>query len=131
MEKLMFTPKHQFTSNTYQQKEKCDYLAPDGSEMRLLTTKKDVAGGDLAHCTLPSGKTTIDVKHKSVHELWYITSGAREIWLSDGNTEKVHSVKTGSAISIPAGTGQDRMKQLSWKVNGSPLLRLVLNLNSN
>ncbi len=100
----MFSPKPQFAAGIYQIKDKCDHLAPDGSEMRVLTTKKDASGGDLAHCTLPPGKTSIPVKHRSVHELWYFTSGTGELWLNDGEKETTHQVKKGSAISIPAGT---------------------------
>lgn len=52
-----------------------DYLAPDTSEIRRLTTKDHAHGGDMAHCILPPGKTSIAAKHKSVEELWYFISG--------------------------------------------------------
>lgn len=40
-----------------------DYLAPDGSEIRLLRSMK---GGGLAHCTLPPGAVSQAVRHKTV-----------------------------------------------------------------
>ena len=33
-----------------------DYLAPDTSEIRRLTTKDHAHGGDMAHCILPHWK---------------------------------------------------------------------------
>lgn len=44
-----------------------DYLAPDGSEIRLLA---DLEGGGLAHCTLPSGRVSVAQRHKTVEEIW-------------------------------------------------------------
>ena len=49
-----------------------DYLAPDGSEIRMLA---DFAKGGLAQCTLPPGAFSTPVHHKTVHEIWYVTEG--------------------------------------------------------
>ena len=46
--------------------EKYDYLAPDDSEIRLLT---GFDCGNLCHCTLPAGKISKAVKHKTVNEI--------------------------------------------------------------
>lgn len=92
-----------FVPRLVQKPEDYHYLAPDMSEIRLLTRNTDASGGDMAHCTLPPGQTSIAVKHKSIHELWYITSGEGEIWLKDGNTEEVHPLQKGSYVSIPVG----------------------------
>jgi hypothetical protein len=42
-------------------KPDADYLAPDGSEIRLLPAMK---GGGLCHCTLPVGRTSSPVAHR-------------------------------------------------------------------
>jgi hypothetical protein len=49
-----------------------DYLAPDGSEIRLLPV---VNGGGLAHCTLPPGRVSAAAKHRSVEEIWCFVQG--------------------------------------------------------
>ncbi len=43
--------------------EKYDYLAPDGSEIRLLP---NVNSGGLCHCTLPVGGVSKPVCHRSM-----------------------------------------------------------------
>jgi hypothetical protein len=48
-----------------------DYLAPDGSEIRLLP---EVGGGGLCHCILPVGKVSKAVSHKTVDEICYFLS---------------------------------------------------------
>jgi mannose-6-phosphate isomerase-like protein (cupin superfamily) len=53
-------------------KRKATYIAPDGSEIRKLP---DVKGGGLAHCTLPSRRTSLAVRHKTVEEIWYFIEG--------------------------------------------------------
>ena len=58
-------------------KPDADYLAPDGSEIRLLPAMK---GGGLCHCTLPVGKTSAPVAHRQVEEIWYVASGEGEVW---------------------------------------------------
>ncbi len=44
-------------------KDTYDYLAPDGSEIRLLL---DLEGGSLAHCTLPPGRISVAQRHRTV-----------------------------------------------------------------
>jgi mannose-6-phosphate isomerase-like protein (cupin superfamily) len=77
-----------------------DYHAPDGSEIRLLPS---VRGGSLAHCTLPPGKTTQAVRHRTVEELWYCLSGAGQIWRKLGDLELVVDLNPGTSITIPTG----------------------------
>ena len=48
--------------------DKYDYLAPDGSEIRLLL---DMKGGGLCHCTLPPSGISRAIYHKSVEEICY------------------------------------------------------------
>lgn len=97
-----------------------DYLAPDMSEIRLLTRNTDASGGDMAHCTLPPGQTSTAVKHKSIHELWYITSGEGEIWLKDGEVETIHTLKKGSYVSIPLEAS------FQFRTTGSEPLEIVI-----
>ncbi len=81
--------------------EKYDYLAPDGSEIRLLPA---VRGGGLAHCTLPVGKVSKPVAHRTVEELWYCLSGEGEVWRSFGEYAVIVPVHTGISLTIPTGT---------------------------
>ena len=88
-----------------------DYLAPDGSEIRLLA---EGAGGGLAHCKLPTGGVSKPVAHKTVEEIWYCVSGRGEVWRRQGETERVVGVRGGTSLTIPRGasfqfrnTGED------------------------
>lgn len=54
--------------------ESVDYLAPDGSEIRLLPS---LPHGGLAHCTLRPGGVSKAVRHRSVEEIWYVLEGRR------------------------------------------------------
>ena len=69
------------TFQTSALKSDADYLAPDGSEIRLLPTMK---GGGLCHCTLPVGKTSSPVAHQNVEEIWYVIEGEGEVWRKVG-----------------------------------------------
>ena len=62
------------------------YLAPDGSEIRLLAT---VDAGGLAHCTLPAGTIAGPVRHRTVKEVWYVVDGRGEVWRRGGLDEEV------------------------------------------
>lgn len=81
--------------------QKQDYLAPDGSEIRLLPKLR---GGGMAHCSLPPGKTSSAVYHKTVEELWYFISGEGQVWRKLGEKEEVVEVHEGVCVSIPVGT---------------------------
>ncbi len=58
-----------------------DYLAPDGSQIRLLP---EMPGEGLAHCRLPAHHTSTAVTHKTVEEIWYFLGGRGEIWRRQG-----------------------------------------------
>jgi len=91
------------TSKTFQTVKlpsKADYLAPDGSEIRLLP---NVLGGGLAHCTLPSTRTSLAVRHKTVEEIWYFMEGAGEVWRQMGSEESTARVQGGDCLTIPLG----------------------------
>lgn len=78
-----------------------DYLAPDGSEIRLLP---EMHGGSLAHCLLPAGKTSIAVSHRTVEELWFCISGKGEVWRKKVDFEQVDELSPGVSVTIPTGT---------------------------
>jgi len=81
-------------------KEKYNYLAPDGSEIRLLAKAR---GGGFSHCTLHPGKTSRAVKHRTVEEIWYFLSGEGEMWQYKVGKPKKVKVKAGDSINIPVG----------------------------
>ena len=78
-----------------------DYLAHDGSEIRLLPENKY---GGIAHCTLPPEKTSKAVKHKTVEEIWYILEGKGKMWRKKGSNETVIDLKPNLSLTIPTGT---------------------------
>ncbi len=81
--------------------EEPDALAPDGSEVRVLTR---VSRGSMAHFRLRAGMTSKAVAHRSIEELWYFVGGEGEMWLKLGATqEKVVAVARGVSIAIPVG----------------------------
>jgi mannose-6-phosphate isomerase-like protein (cupin superfamily) len=103
---LMFLePTFAFNANKPETKhlpEQYDYLAPDGSEIRLLPEFK---GGSTAHCILPAGKISGAMYHKSVDEIWFVLEGEGEIWRRDheGN-ESVTALKKDMTITVPVNT---------------------------
>jgi mannose-6-phosphate isomerase-like protein (cupin superfamily) len=78
----------------------CDVLAPDGSEVRILLS---LTGGSMAHFSLPPGQVSRAVRHRTVEEIWFILSGAGEMWQSDGDTETVSALAAGVCLTIPVG----------------------------
>ena len=81
--------------------QKYDYLAPDGSEIRLLV---DGEHGGFAHCVLPAGKVSVPVRHRTVEELWYVIEGQGEIWRRREEDERVDQIRAGDSVSITVGT---------------------------
>jgi mannose-6-phosphate isomerase-like protein (cupin superfamily) len=78
-----------------------DAIAPDGSEVRILarTTR-----GSMAQFTLPAGKTSVAVAHRTVEEVWFFVSGQGEFWRKIGVTESIVPIRPGLSISIAVGT---------------------------
>ena len=91
--------------------------APDGSHVRVLL---GLAGGTMAHFTLPAGATAKAVVHRTVEEIWYVTSGRGEMWrrqggdegadgdaeegACEGADESVVALVPGLCLTIPLGT---------------------------
>jgi mannose-6-phosphate isomerase-like protein (cupin superfamily) len=82
-------------------REKPDAIAPDGSEVRLLAASQR---GSMAQFSLPPGKISVAVCHRTVEELWYFTGGTGKLWRKAGKTEETIEVHQGVSISIPVGT---------------------------
>ena len=75
-----------------------DVLAPDGSEICLLSRN---AGASLAHGTLPPGRTSLAIRHRTVEEIWYVLGGSAEIWRRCGDRESVEVIVAGQSLTIP------------------------------
>ena len=78
----------------------CDVLAPDGSEIRVLSR---CASASMAHGTLPPDRTSFAIRHRTVVEIWYVLGGSAEIWRRLGDRESVEVVATGQSLTIPVG----------------------------
>jgi mannose-6-phosphate isomerase-like protein (cupin superfamily) len=78
----------------------CDVIAPDGSEVRVLLS---LTGGSMAHFSLPAGQVSQAVRHRTVEEIWYVLSGAGEMWRADPGGETVVALTPGTCLTIPVG----------------------------
>lgn len=78
-----------------------DAMAPDGSEVRVLAAS---TRGSMAQFRLPPGGVSKAVAHRSVEELWFVTSGCGRFWRKLGTHEETVEVRSGISISIPSGT---------------------------
>lgn len=78
-----------------------DVLAPDGSEVRILAATER---GSMAHFRLNPGEVSKAVAHRTVEEVWYILAGQGRMWRKLGGEEEVTQLRTGTSLTIPAGT---------------------------
>lgn len=97
--------------------EKYNYLAPDGSEIRLLPV---LSGGGLAHCTLPVGGVSRPVYHRTVEEIWYFLDGEGEVWRKLDEKQEVVRVHQGVSLTIPVGT------HFQFRNSGDVPLRFII-----
>jgi mannose-6-phosphate isomerase-like protein (cupin superfamily) len=81
--------------------ENLDVYAPDGSEIRLMAV---TTRGSMVHCTLPPGRVTQAVCHRTVEELWYFLSGEGQVWRRLGEDEIITDCRPGLSLNIPTGT---------------------------
>ena len=102
---------------TLAQSEARGAIAPDGSEIRLLSK---VAGASMVQCTLPAGATSLAVVHRTVEEVWYFTKGQGEVWRGQGGREEVVKVAPGISLNIPLGT------RFQFRNTGSGTLEFVI-----
>jgi mannose-6-phosphate isomerase-like protein (cupin superfamily) len=78
-----------------------DVLAPDGSEVRILTA---TPRGSMAHFRLNPGEVSKAVAHRTVEEVWYILAGQGRMWRKLGGEEEVTQLRPGTSLTIPVGT---------------------------
>ena len=78
-----------------------DVLAPDGSEVRVLLA---LGGGSMAHFSLPAGKVSRAVRHRTVEEIWYVLDGRGQMWRGRNGRDEVADLQPGDCLTIPVGT---------------------------
>jgi mannose-6-phosphate isomerase-like protein (cupin superfamily) len=78
-----------------------DAIAPDGSEVRILAAGER---GSMAHFTLPPGKISKAVAHRTVEEVWFIIAGQGRMWRKREGDEGIVDLEAGVSIGIPLGT---------------------------
>jgi mannose-6-phosphate isomerase-like protein (cupin superfamily) len=79
-----------------------EVTAPDGSAVRPLCVLPGAAS--FAQFELAPGQTAKAVSHATVEEIWFVTSGAGEIWRSQDGREEVTVLEPGVCLTIPLGT---------------------------
>lgn len=77
-----------------------DELAPDTSEIRFLL-RHDHAS--MTHASLPPGGVSLAIRHKTVHEIWYVLGGEGELWRRTSHQDEVVILRAGVAVTIPIG----------------------------
>jgi mannose-6-phosphate isomerase-like protein (cupin superfamily) len=93
-----------------------DAMAPDGSEVRVLAV---ATRGSMAQFTLPAGRTSKAVAHKTVEEVWYFVGGRGRMWRRLGDHEETVDVFPGISISIPVGA------HFQFRSDGNDTLAMV------
>lgn len=91
-----------FTTKTLGSKH--DAIAPDGSEVRLLS---EMTRGSMAHFALGPRHVSKAVAHKTIEEIWYFVRGRGQMWRRLGSSEgpaETVDVFPGVSITIPSGT---------------------------
>ena len=78
-----------------------DDVAPDGSDVRLLTR---LSGGSMAHFELGPGRTSKAVVHRTVAEVWYVVGGRGQMWREMDGRSEVVDLFPGVSLTLPLGT---------------------------
>lgn len=92
-----------------------DYLAPDGSQTRLLAKN---SSGSMAEFTLPPKTTSQAIHQREVQELWFFIHGEGQVWVKYHNVSKIYNVHKNSSISLP----KDITFQFRNTSNSEPLV---------
>jgi mannose-6-phosphate isomerase-like protein (cupin superfamily) len=79
-----------------------EIAAPDGSAVRPLCVLPGVAS--FAQFELAPAQIAKAVSHATVEEIWFVTSGAGEMWRSQDGREEVTALEPGVCLTIPLGT---------------------------
>jgi mannose-6-phosphate isomerase-like protein (cupin superfamily) len=74
----------------------------------------------MAHGTLPAGGISVAIRHKTVHEIWYILGGEGELWRKTEVQEEVVHLRAGVSITIPLGAA------FQFRTLGSEPLRFIM-----
>ena len=74
--------------------------APDGSDVRLLA---ETRGGGMAQFALDEGAVARAVGHRTIEEMWFVTSGIGRMWRRMGDEEDIVDLRAGVALTIPTG----------------------------
>ena len=93
-----------------------DVIAPDGLEVRLLCA---TARGSMAHFRLRPGEVAKAVAHRTVDEIWYVSTGSGRIWRKTAEQEEVTLLEPGVSLTIPTGT------QFQFRCDGDTPLDIV------
>ena len=101
MVEAMTDDDREFSFDTRRLPDEPDTVAPDGSEVRVLSLLPSASS---AHFRLPPGEVSKAGRHRTVSEVWYVVSGAGEMWRCDGNREEVVGLEPGTCLTIPVGT---------------------------
>lgn len=78
-----------------------DVIAPDGSEVRLLSA---TVRGSMAHFRLAPGQVAKAIVHRTVDEVWYVSAGRGRIWRKSGSDESITHLEPGLSLTIAVGT---------------------------
>jgi mannose-6-phosphate isomerase-like protein (cupin superfamily) len=92
-------------------------LAPDASEIRALLRNEHAS---MAHGTLPPGQVSLAIKHKTVHEIWYILGGEGELWRRTPHQDEVVHLRAGVVVTIPVGA------EFQFRTLGEEPLRFIM-----
>jgi mannose-6-phosphate isomerase-like protein (cupin superfamily) len=76
-------------------------VAPDGSDVRVLL---GLQGGGMAHFQLAAGQVAAAVTHRTVEEIWFVISGAGQMWRKQGQREEITDLLPGLCLTLPLGT---------------------------
>jgi mannose-6-phosphate isomerase-like protein (cupin superfamily) len=90
--------------------------APDGSDVHILAA---LEGGSMAHFSLPPGKVSLAVRHRTVEEIWFVLEGKGRMWQIAEGQQKVIALEPGLSLTIPIGTG------FQFRNDGATVLKAV------
>jgi len=78
-----------------------DAIAPDGSEVRVLS---GLSRGGLAIFSLAPKAVSKAVAHRTVEEVWYVIGGYGRMWRKLDGREEIVDIGPGVSLSIPVAT---------------------------
>ena len=58
----------------------------------------------MAHFQLAPGQVSAAVTHRTIEEIWFVVSGAGQMWRRQGQREEVTDLVPGLCLTIPLGT---------------------------